>query len=140
MNDARTRQFGIVALLLIVLCGALLRIVPTVKITGMGFDEAIYNRYVTALDHLGLRAYPDLCRAYVEAQGETAQVFLPPTRVTYLTSAWLWLKCFGGSTQRALRNISCAATILTLCLTAAWTLRAAGLGAALAVTSLMACA
>src|SRR5438067_3995294 len=95
MNDTvsprNVGRLDVGALVLVLLFGAFIRIYPTVETRRLGFDEHYYVTYLTWLVQHGVGNYPELCRNYVNAQHADPQVFLPPTRVTYLLSGWL---CF----------------------------------------------
>lgn len=126
-------------LLLLLAVGALLRVYPSAQFTGTGFDEAMYHKYITSLTVTGFARYDIVCDAYIEAQREQYG-FLPPTRILYISAGYWVSGALGTTPLEALRGISCAFTIFTLLVTAAFAWRAAGPSVALGVTALMACA
>lgn len=75
---------------LLLLAGVIVRIVPTAGFIGTGFDEGRYREYVLVLDQAGLAGYPSVFQYYLEKQRAIPDGFLPPTRITYIVSAWLW--------------------------------------------------
>ena len=76
--------------MLIVIFGILFRIVPWAGFNGVGFDEALYRKYVISLDRVGLVNYPDICAVYIEDQKQPGAVTkLPPTRFLYVYCGWL---------------------------------------------------
>ncbi len=129
----------LVALLIILAAGFFLRIFPSAQFTGTGFDESMYHKYITTLRTVGYSQYDALCEAYIEAQRD-AFGFLPPTRVLYISAGYGVSEALGISPLAALRGVSCAFTIFTLVVSAAFAWRAAGKTVALGVTALMACA
>lgn len=88
-----------IAALAIFLLGALIRIFAETGFQGFGFDEAIYRRYVLALDARGFAGYPALCEGYLVKQRDpAAKAELPPTRFLYIVTAWTAKRlCFGDA-------------------------------------------
>jgi 4-amino-4-deoxy-L-arabinose transferase-like glycosyltransferase len=126
------------ALLLVIIgAGAFVRLYPSAAFTNKGFDEAIYTGYVKALEKRGLLRYSELCSAYVDLQSKEEAAILPPTRFLYVYTAHLWHVTVGGEAYRALVNVSAIFTILTLFVTAGFSLRLGGPQVSLATTALM---
>ncbi|MGB8168360.1 MAG: glycosyltransferase family 39 protein [Chthoniobacteraceae bacterium] len=94
----KIRAFAAALLLL----GCALRIVPWTSFQGMGYDESWYRKYLLALDAHGLAAYPDICAAYL-ADGADQQTLakVPPLRVLFVTSGWMWKRAAFGSAAPA---------------------------------------
>lgn len=79
--------------------GFALRIVPWTAFDGMGFDESWYRKYLHALDRGGWAVYPEIHEAYLEdGKDPDAIAKVPPTRVLFVVSGWLWKRAaFGAS-------------------------------------------
>ncbi|HZJ16326.1 MAG TPA: glycosyltransferase family 39 protein [Chthoniobacteraceae bacterium] len=98
--SARVTLWSIAALLL--LFGCALRIVPWTSFNGMSYDESWYRKYLLALDRDGLTAYPDICAAYLEdGKDEKTIAKVPPMRVLFVTSGWLWKRAAFGDAAPA---------------------------------------
>ena len=142
------------AVILVLLLGFALRIVPTARFTGAGFDEHMYRTYVTMLSKVGLLNYPDIVEAYNQHQRSLSYSILPPVRFLYIFTATLWkqafydthlIPCAGGndpmvSSLRALHDVATLFSCLTLVVAFLFALRLGGKPRALAVLALMACA
>ncbi len=126
-------------LLLLLAIGVFLRVYPSAQFTGTGFDESMYHKYINSLTLTGFARYDAVCEAYIAAQRE-AYGFLPPTRILYISAGYWVGAAVGTLPVESLRIVSCAFTIFTLLIAAAFAWRAAGPGAAVGVTALMACA
>lgn len=139
----------------ILLSGVALRSVPSVPDRRPGLDEVFYRNYVDQLTVDGLASYPTLSASWLEKQRQPETlVELPPTRVLYIFSGWLWRSVeFHGATPvdlrdpgvydrdpsfLSLRHVSAFFSCLLLLLSgvAAWRWRGAWFG--LAVLTLMA--
>jgi 4-amino-4-deoxy-L-arabinose transferase-like glycosyltransferase len=150
------RRFFLSALCLVFLVGIFLRLPtsvfsetgslsqlsalhPKAGFHSIGFDEALYCKYVDDLIHYGVSSYPDLAEQYVEAQ-RSLPAILPPTRFLYVFTAYLWHEVFGSRTLTSLRDISSLFSVLLLLLAAGFAWRLGGWCVALCVTALMSCA
>jgi hypothetical protein len=68
----------------------------------MSYDESWYRKYLLALDRDGLTAYPDICAAYLEdGKDEKTIAKVPPMRVLFVTSGWLWKRAAFGDAAPA---------------------------------------
>ena len=131
-----------VALALIIVVGALLRLCLPAGFVKVGFDENLYRTYIGMLDKAGLSHYPTLSEQFISHQlNPTNQAILPPTRILYIGSGYLYHRLFGLSALDALHAVSAHFSILTLLISAlfCWRLTRRR-GFTLAVTALMACA
>jgi len=141
------------ALIAIFAFGAIIRITPiaslnpTTKIvphapTGafIGHDEDFYRRYLTMIDAKGLSGYPATVRTYVAAQRDLNWAIIPPTRVTFIASAYLWQFVSRSSPLSSLHAVSCLFTVLGLAVAGVFAWRLGGLPKALGITALMSCA
>ncbi len=130
----------LLALLALVLLGGIfLRVPRAADREEAGFDENVYRRYVTVLGDGGVLAFPELSRAYLESQRDK-NAFLPPTRVLFLTSAFVWGSVTGADALESVRMASFLAACGVLLLGAAWAWRLGGIEMALGVAALLACA
>ena len=111
---------------------------PQPGFTGVGFDENLYREYVKTLSQAGLSSYPDLAEGYVSLQTRLPSAILPPTRFLYIFCAYLWHQTTGADALAALKNISSLFSILTLVLTAIFSIHLGGVRLCLATTALMA--
>ncbi|MDD5350870.1 MAG: glycosyltransferase family 39 protein [Chthoniobacteraceae bacterium] len=135
-----SRIAWIAAVLLVFALGITLRTVPYNAFHGVGFDETLYQQYTTQLLERGLGGYPSIVHDYMEYQKTLPGSILPPMRFLFIGTAALWSHLSGLEPIRALGQVASGFSILTLVLTFVFMGRAAGRGAALAVTALMACA
>ena len=111
---------------------------PQPGFTGVGFDENLYREYVKTLSQAGLSSYPDLAEGYVSLQTRLPSAILPPTRFLYIFCAYLWHQTTGADALAALKNISSLFSILTLVLTAIFSIHLGGVRLCLATSALMA--
>ena len=137
--NRRSWMFGVL-LSLILAAGVFVRVYPSAKFTGLGFDENLYRLYVDALHRVGLGGYPDLVENYIVEQSGPDMALLPPTRFLYIGGGAGWQSVFGGSTRGALRAVSCLFAVLTLGLSALIGWRVAKRAGALGAAALMAAA
>lgn len=128
------------AFVLIAIVGITLRIYPSAGFTGIGYDEALYRRYVSDLSTHGLGAYPEFAEYYVERQQKLPGAILPPTRFLYIFSAYLWHEVTGAEPLVALHHVSCAFSILLFFAAGAFAWRLGGIGIGLSVFALTSCA
>ncbi len=108
--------------------------------TGVGFDEALYSRYVNNLIDYGIGSYPDLVEHYVEVQSRLPGAILPPTRFVYIFAGYLWHEIFGTDALQSLHDVSSIFSVLLLGLSALFAWRLGGVTIALGVIALMAVA
>lgn len=151
------RRFFLPALCLVFLAGIFLRLpISVFSETGslskigalhhkagfqtIGFDEALYLRYVTELSHVGLANYPYMAKRYVEAQNKSPIAILPPTRFLYILLACVLHQAAGTGSLASLQYISCLFSILLVFLSLLFAWRLAGAQMALCVAALMSCA
>lgn len=113
---------------------------PKAGFQSIGFDEALYRRYVDDLIRYGVSSYPDLAEHYVEVQRRLPTAILPPTRFLYVFTAYLWHEVFGSDGLASLRDVSSLFSILLLFLAAGFAWRLGGWRVALCATALMSCA
>lgn len=111
---------------------------PQPGFTGVGFDENLYREYVKTLSQAGLSSYPDLAEGYVNLQARLPSAILPPTRFLYIFCAYLWHQTTGADALAALKNISSLFSILTLVLTAIFSIHLGGVRLCLVTSALMA--
>ena len=130
----------IIAFLLITGVGVGLRIYPSAGFTRVGYDESLYRRYVDDLSTHGLTSYPDFAEYYVERQQQLPGAILPPTRFLYIYSAYVWRSATGEDSLTSLHHTSCLFSILLLIASMGFAWRLGGVGMALGVGALMACA
>lgn len=123
--------------ILVLFAGVLLRIYPSAKVDSLGVDEAFYRLDVINLAHRGIGSYPNLMRDYVAQQPKFAVAVIPPTRITFITAAYLWQRVFHQDVLLSLRSIACLGSILTLVIGTVFIARAVGPSAALGVAALM---
>ena len=134
------RRHVLLASLLVAIVGMAVRIYPSAGFTGVGYDEALYGRYVGDLITHGLTSYPDFADYYVERQQQLPGAILPPTRFLYIFAGYLWHNITGAAPVTALHQVSCLFSILLLFAAGAFAWRLGGSTVALAVFALMACA
>ena len=137
---------------LVLFIGFALRIAPTSRFIGLGFDENLYRTYVTMLSKQGLTNYPDIVEAYNQKQRSLTYSILPPTRFLYIYTAFLWKQVFYDThllnttgiddpmivSLKALHDVSCCFSCLNLMLAFLLALRLGGKTRALAVLAFMA--
>jgi len=105
-----------------------------------GYDERLYESYVTIISNQGITAYPDLVDAYIEKQKTMSGSILPPLRFLYIFFGYVWHSIFGTPPRLALGYVSSMFGILTLCLSILFAGRLSRPGYALGITALMAVA
>jgi 4-amino-4-deoxy-L-arabinose transferase-like glycosyltransferase len=150
--DAPPRRLRI-ALFIVLVFGIFIRIYPTANhspsakvnpahpnTVRVGFDEDCYRHYLTMLEAKGLAAFPAIGRNYIAVQPELPFEILPPMRVTFLASAYLWHRAWKASPLFSLHAVSCTFTTLGFVVAALFALRLGGYTAAVAITALMSCA
>jgi 4-amino-4-deoxy-L-arabinose transferase-like glycosyltransferase len=139
----------------ILVVGALIHMFADSGFKGMGFDEALYRKYILMIDKGGFIEYPSICESYtIDQQRPESIAKLPPTRFLYIFCGWLAKSIafgdappVGNRTPSAtdhdpalvsLHRVSLIFSILTvgLCGLAAW--RMAGPGIGLGVMALVA--
>lgn len=131
----RADRLLLVTAAIVAVIGLFVRIYPFAGYPKVGFDEHIYESYVNRLSE-GI-TYPALIRSYIETQGRSAQAFLPPTRVTFLSGACLLRQATGISSYAALHKISALFGILAVGVATVFAFRGAGLQMACGVLALM---
>ena len=130
----------VVLLVLVLAAGVFVRIYPSAKFTGVGFDENLYRVYVNTLWKFGLSNYPDLTESYIVNQSGPEMALLPPTRFLYIGCAAAWGGVFNTSALGALKAVSCLFSVLTFALSSVIGWRVAGRKGVLALGALMAAA
>jgi 4-amino-4-deoxy-L-arabinose transferase-like glycosyltransferase len=123
--------------LLVGLLGIFLRVYPSAKFNGVGFDEGLYRKYVNQLIVGGLSAYPDIVDNYIEVQKTLPGSILPPVRFLYIFAAYLWHQIFGSDALAALHHVATLFSVLTLLLATVFAWRLKGPAIALGVAALM---
>lgn len=131
----RADRLLLVTAAIVAVIGLFVRIYPFAGYPKVGFDEHIYESYVNRLSE-GI-SYPSLIESYIETQTRIPSAFLPPTRVTFLSSACVLKNLTGVSSFDALRTVSLIAGVLAVFVAAAFAWRAAGLRTACGVLALM---
>lgn len=87
----------------------------------------------------GLFAYPEIVARYVEHQKKPeSPLVLPPLRITFIASGYLWTQITGSTSLEATHAVACVASLVTLFVAGVFAWRIAGPGAGLAVFALMA--
>ncbi len=126
-----------IAAAVIFLLGAVFRLASEPSFRGIGPDAALYSKYITMLDKVGLSGYPQIAQVYIEDQRDPRSIAkLPPTRFLYIFTSWVVKHATFGDTPRvdgpaaatrdpawlSLRRVSCAFSILSVGLIglAAW--------------------
>jgi len=127
----------VLGFVLVALIGVFLRVYPSAKFTGVGFDENLYRKYVSQLIQGGLGAYPEIVENYIEVQKTLPGSILPPVRFLYIFTAYLWHQIFGTEALSALHHVATLFSVLTLFLAAAFTWRLKGPAFALGVAALI---
>src|SRR5437773_1911059 len=87
-------RWFILSLAILLIVGSVLRIYPSAKFQGMGFDENLYRKNVERMKVVGLLGYPDIIDVHLEEQRATQMTLLPPTRFLYICSGYLWSTVF----------------------------------------------
>jgi 4-amino-4-deoxy-L-arabinose transferase-like glycosyltransferase len=129
----------LVLIVLIATVGIFLRVQHSATFAGPGPDELFYKSYVEKIDHDGLLSYPSIVRQYIEHQRRPdTQLILPPLRITFIVSAYLWHQATGAEAIASTHTIACAASILTLFIAGAFAWRLGGRHSGLGVFALMA--
>ena len=120
----------IVLFTLIAIVGTALRVSDSGSWRNVGFDEAIYRRYVNMMDGgkhtvgvfqrersmaayeitvegTGAATMPDLCGFFLDSQAsEKTECELPPTRFLYIYLSWIWKRAqFGDAPPLALSEM-----------------------------------
>ncbi len=141
MSDAPlARRTCLVVLALVIALGAMLRIVPSNGFKTHGPDEKFYAIFVNGLDEGGPLAYPQIFADYIGHQSKPeSPLVLPPGRVAFIGSAWLWMEVTGTDALGSLRAVSALASIAILIVAAAFLWRAKGPEWAVGVTALLVC-
>lgn len=130
-------HFVIIAL--IAAAGIFLRVHRSATFAGPGPDELFYKSYVEKIESQGLLSYPNIVRQYIAHQSRPdTQLILPPLRITFIVSAYLWKQLTGTEALAATHAIACAASILTLFIAGAFAWRLGGFPTGLGVFALMA--
>lgn len=97
---SKLKLWSLAALLLLIGCAV--RILPWTSFTGMAYDESWYRKYVHALDHDGLAAFPDICTAYLaDGQDEKTLAKVPPLRALFVTTGYWWKRAQFGDAPPA---------------------------------------
>jgi len=104
----------------------------------IGFDENLYEQYVLNLDAIGLGAYPDLAEHYVVEQTRSSDTVLPPTRVLYICSGYLWHRATSMEARASLKVISSLFSMGLLIVSTVFGIRAGGRRIGTTVCGLMA--
>ena len=128
------------AMVVILAVGIFLRIYPSAGFSGLGVDERAYTVFLKQIQRAGLINYDAVVRVFVEKQYHRPDAVVPATRIGFLVPAYLCGKLFHLSDFDALRDIACAASILTLILCAWFGFRLGGISAMIALTVVLATA
>jgi hypothetical protein len=137
---ARPKFLVVGALCLVLGFGAFLRIFPSSGFHGIGYDEQGYSVFVRQIQTAGLWNYDAVVKVYLERQSNLRDAVVPATRIGFLAPAALAADLFHLEPLRALRLISCLASLLLLLATAMIGYRYGGTTRMLVVTALMAAA
>jgi len=128
-----------VLIALIAAAGIFLRVHRSATFTGAGPDEVYYKTFVEKIEGQGLLSYPTIVRDYIAYQASPqSALILPPLRMSFIVSAYVWKKVAGVEALAATHAIACAASILTLIIAGLFAWRLGGLPAGLGVFALMA--
>lgn len=155
--ELRSNKMQIVLLALVLAAGIFLRIPPGAferaaplhfvaplhpqpQWMEIGFDEGLYREYLNGLIKSGIASYPQIVEEYIEAQKELTGSILPPLRVLYILTAYIWHLIFGCGAMDALRQVASFFSILTLALATIFAWRLRGPAWAIAIAALMAVA
>ena len=125
------------AMVVILAVGIFLRIYPSAGFSGLGVDERAYTVFLKQIQRAGLINYDAVVRVFVEKQYHRPDAVVPATRIGFLVPAYLCGKLFHLSDFDALRDIACAASILTLILCAWFGFRLGGISAMITLTALV---
>jgi 4-amino-4-deoxy-L-arabinose transferase-like glycosyltransferase len=139
-HASRLTKVVLAAFLFVAVVGVTLRIYPSSKFNGVGYDEGLYRNYVVELIHTGVTNYPDLAENHVKRQAQLASAVLPPTRFLYIFCAYLWHEASGAEPLIALHRISTLFSILLLFAAGGFAYRLGGASIGLGVFALMSCA
>ena len=120
--------------------GIFLRIYPSAGFSGLGVDEHAYMVFLKQIQRAGLINYDAVVRVFVEKQYHRPDAVVPATRIGFLAPAYLCRKLFHLSDFDALRDIACAASILTLILCAWFAYRLGGISTMIGLTAVVATA
>ncbi|MEY2562387.1 MAG: hypothetical protein QOH88_580 [Verrucomicrobiota bacterium] len=124
---------------LIAAAGIFLRVQHSATFAKTGPDELYYQTFVDKVEGQGLLSYPAIVRDYIEYQARPQSILiLPPLRLSFIVSAYVWKKVTGVETLAATHAIACVASILTLLIAGVFAWRLGGLPAGLGVFALMA--
>jgi 4-amino-4-deoxy-L-arabinose transferase-like glycosyltransferase len=124
---------------LIAAIGIFLRVHPSATFTGTGPDELYYKTFVEKIEGQGLLSYPTIVRDYIAYQtNPQSALILPPLRLSFIVSAYVWKKVAGVEALAATHAIACVASILTLFIAGLFAWRLGGVPAGLGVFALMA--
>ncbi len=104
----------------------------------IGFDEALYLRYVDELSAIGITSFPDTAERYIAIQTQMPGAILPPTRFLYIFCAYLWHQCTGAEALTSLKVVSSIFSMLLLVISTLFATRAGGTRIGLMVCALMA--
>ena len=126
-----------VVMVIILAIGIFLRIYPSAGFSGLGVDEHAYMVFLKQIQRAGLINYDAVVRVFVEKQYHRPDAVVPATRIGFLAPAYLCGKLFHLSDFDALRDIACAASILTLILCAWFGFRLGGISAMITLTALV---
>src|SRR5438874_13376009 len=155
MSTSRLFNSQFIALAFVLLVGIFLRLPPALfqKPEGplrslvalhpqpgsdqLGFDEALYRDYTDKLIRFGLISYPEIVERYQEKQQTLTGSILPPVRILYIFSAYLWHQLFGSATLSCLKNVSAVFTMFTLLLVTVFAARVGGFCYAIGVGALI---
>jgi 4-amino-4-deoxy-L-arabinose transferase-like glycosyltransferase len=128
-----------VLIALIAGAGIFLRVHRSATFAGPGPDELYYKSFVEKVDNQGLLSYPKIVQEYIAYQSRPeTPLILPPLRVTFIVSAYLWKQATGADALSSTHAIACLASILTLLIAGAFAWRLGGLPFGLGVFALMA--
>jgi len=103
----------------------------------VGFDEELYRRYANAMAGEGLRSYPEVVQAYIEAQRERTGSILPPVRFLFTFTGYMWYSLFGVEELEGLQQVASVFSMLTLVLATFFAWRIRGPSWAIGIAALM---
>jgi 4-amino-4-deoxy-L-arabinose transferase-like glycosyltransferase len=128
-----------VLIALIAAAGIFLRVHRSATFAGPGPDELYYKSFVEKVDNQGLLSYPKIVQEYIAYQSRPeAPLILPPLRITFIVSAYLWKQVTGADALSSTHAIACLASILTLFIAGVFAWRLGGSPFGLGVSALMA--
>jgi hypothetical protein len=128
----------IIAVLMALAAGVLLRMIPFAGFGGTGFDENLYRVYVDGLTAQGLLNYSKIVEDYIAYQKTLPHSILPPMRFLYIFAGWTWKSITGCDSLTALHHVASLFSILTLPVAFGFAYRLGGRVAGLCVLVLMA--